>query len=1234
MGTEDISRHATSRPKRYDGVRMQQGRVTTDDDFNEGARLVAEDDRRTRVDVIGPAGGVDAGFRITNPRINAHDELDFDIGAGTYYVGGLRAEVSAPPSGEAFAAQSDWLQQPPSERPKPVDGRVDLVYLEAWQQPVEAVEDSELFETALAGPDTATRVRTMRRVRVAPGVAGRDCAAAWQEQLAALTAECGPLDPETSECVSDTKLTVTFDNTGVTDDLCSPSIVGGYLGAENQAVRVQIVDATHFTWGFDNASPLYRVTIGADGLTVTLQTEPRDQAHWMQSGQIVEILPWAAVLSNGEKIAEQVGHLSKVAAAYDPNTHTLTLTTSLPSTPAPGFGLQWTTRDDAAALGATFFFMRVWSRGGDTTSDPALAFVPGTPVTLGQTGLRVALAGTVFAPGDHWIIAARPEDPTRVVPWELLTGRAPHGVRRFYTPLALITWAVNGTDVTGTTAEDCRTVFDPLTRRRSCCTFIVGDGVTSRGHFTRIQDAIDALPEGGGCVCILPGQYDQDFRIEGRTGVTVEGCGRRTLLRGHPNSTAAAVVSVIDSDRVTLRSFAVASDTRVPVRLVDRVAAKQLGLPNEIAGVPAPNARGIRLSLFRRLQRVRLEGLFVTARDLSGIVVAGGRFIEMLSNEIDVGPLAVDVAGGQNVVAGRWPAVYVAADDVLIERCSVTAAEGRSNDVRPIEDVDAGGGGENGALPIGIGLTSSVFVLATLTSATRLPYGGIQIAGGSERVEIRRNRITGGTGHGITLGSVAFVPEPAFTDFGVRFDFRALTAAWTAVAPGFNLVIDENGCVGVDPDPTPPNDPAGHPLVPVSMGALADVRILDNDIRRMGQSGIGVALFFDLARGRQLITVDRLTIEENRISECLRAELPEIGGALRRFAAYGAIALADGERIVIRWNEIQRNGTSHVDPICGIFVLFATGLSVEGNLVRDNGPRTRSTAPARPGLRGGVVVTLARAPAQDTEIFEVADERVAFIAALRARAGPPDVLPAARIHDNQVLCQDGPALVLRAAGAVSVSRNALVSRGVTGLRTDLANPDTGLVNLDVPELFFGAVVTVENLGVTGELGVVASFVGLGHAAVGATTVGGVVARAPSGATLFEENQVLLDLQEAERGGLLMSTTTILSLDDVGIADNQFVARMSGEILITDLLAAAWSLRVTGNRMSESLLRAFSSGLVLGLLATGALNQSTHCLIVVSLLGAAGRVNTDNRSLIDALSLAGGGRRICPAEDDA
>src|SRR5262249_56072323 len=107
--------------------------------------------------------------------------------------------------------------------------------------------------------------------------------------------------------------------------------------------------------------------------------------------------------------------------------------------------------------------------------------------------------------------------------------------------------------------------------------------------------------------------------------------------------------------------------------------------------------------------------------------------------------------------------------------------------------------------------------------------------------------------------------------------------------------------------------------------------------------------------------------------------------------------------------------------------------------------------------------------------------------------------------------------------------------------------------------------------------------------------------------------------------------TVCALGEGAVADNECVCGRSGDFLITDLLAAAWSLRVTSNRMEEPLLRAFSSALAIGLLCTAALNQSTHCVLVASLLGAAGRVNKDNLSLIDALSVAGGRRRICPPD---
>jgi hypothetical protein len=473
MATEDISRNATSPRKRYAGVRLQQGRVNVDDDYNEGARIAAEQTRRTLLDVIGPTGSADAGFAIGNPRINAHGDLDFDIAAGTLYLGGLRLECF----GETYTEQTDWLEQAPADRTAPVNGRNDLIYLMAWDQPVEAIEDSELFETALAGPDTGTRVRAMRRVLLASGIAGADCAAAWAAELNTLTAIYGAYDAATGLCQPDAKLTVTFDKTGVTDDLCSPSVIGGYLGAENQAIRVQIVGPTSFTWGFDNAAPLYRVTVGADHSTVTLQTEPKDQAHWMQSGQTVEILAWSAVLPNGEKLAEVTGHLTTVLAAYDPDLHTLTLKDPLPTVPPPPFGEQWKSRDDAATLGAPapYYFMRVWPRGSDTTSAAALPFLVNTAVPLGHTGVLVTLSGTVFVPGDHWVIAARPEDPTKVVPWDLLTGRAPHGIRRYFTPLARIGWSVHNGITTGTTVTDCRTPFEPLTRRQTCCTYTVGN---------------------------------------------------------------------------------------------------------------------------------------------------------------------------------------------------------------------------------------------------------------------------------------------------------------------------------------------------------------------------------------------------------------------------------------------------------------------------------------------------------------------------------------------------------------------------------------------------------------------------------------------------------------------------------------------------------------------------------------------------------------------------------------
>ncbi len=1180
MATEDISRNATSLRKRYASVRLQQGRVSTDDDYNEGARLGAEDARHTLIDVVGPSGSPDGGFMISNPRINANGDLDFSIGAGTLYLSGSRLECY----GEDYTEQADWLEQLPADRAAPVNGRTDLVYLISWDQPVEAVEDSELFETALGGPDTATRVRRMRRVMLATGIAGQDCATAWSNELKTLTAAYGAFDPATSQCTPDSTLTITFDKTGTTDDLCSPSVVGGYLGAENQAIRVQIVDGTHLTWGFDNASPLYRCTIGADNKTITLQTEPKDQAHWMQAGQTVEILGWSAVLPNGEKLSEISGFLTTVSAAYDPDNQTLTMTDTLPTVPAPMFGQQWKARADAANLGATFYYLRAWPRGSDTTSGAAIPFTPGTPVPLGNTGILVTLKGSVFVAGDHWVIAARPEDPTKVVPWDLLYGRVPTGLRRSFTPLARITWAVNQKDTTGTTVVDCRTTFQPLTRRQTCCTYTVGDGSNSHGDYTVIQDAIDHLPATGGCICILAGTYAQDVRIDGRTKIRIEGCGPRTVIQGAVGSKNAAAFAIIDSADITVSELSISCPDRIPLQIVDRIEAAVLNLPSALISTPQAPAQA------QRLANIWLKDLSISARDVCGVVVAGGSHVALRNSTVQVLALAADLVVGTQT--GRWPAVFLAADDVWVED-NVIAALAPSR-VRPMHFV--------------AGQAPAPAADAQLSLRSRLGLGGIQIAGGSERVAIRRNRIAGGTGNGVTLGSIAYVSQAAQKSFFTNGDFLALSKGWSYVTTGGSLVVDSNGCIQYVPNPTPPTGSDGNPLVPMSTGTLTDICIDDNTITDMGQSSIAVAMFFDINTNPQAIEVDGLTIDQNHISGCLQVELPEVSGTLAGWSAYGAIALGLTGDLRIHANTIENNGASHLQPICGIFVLHGVGADIIANTVRDNGPRIDSASTALAGLRGGVFLGIVEAPVETIGT---------------------EARPAARVLDNIVVCQDGQALVIVAAvGAVSAVRNNLATRGATSMTgTDsTALGNSGAAGGLAPAyLRFGACAVIVDLGISSELTTNGTFA---LAKMAYAEPGGIVL--PRGTVVFDDNQVLLDVA-AGRQGFVVSSVCLISLDDISVQQNQLALWSGSDIYLTDLLVIAGSLRINGNRLSETLFRCLLSSLAIGVMSTASLNQSTHCLVTLSLLGNSTLFHGGNVVLINGLAALSQQPSPCPSE---
>jgi Family of unknown function (DUF6519)/Right handed beta helix region len=1188
MSAKDISRFLFQPQKRYSSVRMQQGRVILDSDWNESERIDDEEARRTYAEVICSKGTPNEGFLVagvTDATVTeapgpgeefppGKETYDFEWRDGSFYLCGLRFETDSGIA-ERFLKQTDWLQidadlQNIPARPAVSDltnpdgttrERFDLVYLRGWEQSVTAVEDSELRERALGGPDTSVRIRRTRRIEVLPDVPG-DCAEAFAALKAHLTAGgAGTFDDAGCELLSSAKLTVTFTTEGVTDDPCKPKVVSGFLGAENQAIRVQLTAPDRFIWGYDNASPFYRVQVLAqDGALVKIKflTLPRDQVAQPLKGQAVEILPWEALLPNQEKVAELRGHLSTVATSYDPEEQTLTIATPVAQEwvtwlDDPGHASYLSARDPADQQ--KYFYLRLWTGGSGDAAQPDHGFAPGSPVELKGTGLNVTFSAPGL-PGDYWIIAARPNTPDEVVPWELKQQAPPAGTRFFFAALALVRWSVTGAApnlTVSSSVHDCRHRFRSLCEVNGCCTVTVGDGSQSFGDVNSIQQAIQMLPPEGGEICILPGDYPERIVLEQRHNITLRGCGRRTRLLEQDGQTD-PVIQIRDCQDIAVHGLSVVA-----------AAVSGIELQGE-AKLP--------------LERILLAELEISARDRSAILGRGGRFISLLNNLVSVAPVAGTL--GDDPTAGRQAAIFLAGDDLLIENNRI---------VGEIQE-----------------------------SRARTPFGGLHIGGGSNRVEVRRNVIEGGNGNGITLGSFRFVPAQ---DAAVFTRFTGLTAS---PLHGLAISVDANGCIHIHPNPPPPTGDDGQPLVPVADEALSDVRIVDNDISGMGASGISVARFFDLTTHPDFITVDRLTIDGNRIRKCMLLELGEIPAALREHAGYGGIALADGEYLIIRNNTIEQNGTDHLDPICGVFVLFGEGIAIDGNRILHNGRPADPELTPLPGQRGGIVIGMAQ-----PRKVSVAPFGTGFSGSRQ------DGVPAARVHGNIVVSPEGRALKMFAIGPVTVEANQLTAHGSNSLhRVPLPGASPGVTGgfavttaAAVPyanrsattnplaaflDALGGAVVSIVNLGVSNEiylqlfglsgLGLVDRFPDPGRQ-------GDDVRLFVGGNILFNDNQVVLDAF-GPVVTLSLSSVLLFSLDDISMTGNQCDCDLVLDFVGTNALVVGWSLRVADNRFKEGILNARLSAFTVGLMNSTMDNQGTHCFVAVG--APALSVVTPNRTL--------------------
>lgn len=385
----DFSRFTFRPSKRYTSVRMQQGRVTLDADWNEYAALRESSERVRFEDVVGRcAAPCRTGFAI-----HAREDGTLGLSAGRLYAGGLACELDAPTP----------LTHLLRNAPVPVWGRTDLVYVDVWERHLTALDDPDLLEPALGGPDTTTRLQ-----------------AAWAIDVVEDVGNASP---------SQAAVLLPTEGAG----MMRAALPEGYRGLENHLYRVEIHDggaigAASFKWSRDNGSVVFAVDQFQGLDTVRLASPRGGTSRTLSAGD------WVEVSDEASERAGLVGTLARVEEVHEAGSSVVL------------------DRNVSKHRDETRPRVRRWDQRSGAT-------VPVSSASIElEAGIEVCFSGGAFRTGDYWTIPARPG----LGPLEWPEAEPPHGVDHRLCPLALVTWG--WTDHGWKAAvQDCRHVFSPLT---------------------------------------------------------------------------------------------------------------------------------------------------------------------------------------------------------------------------------------------------------------------------------------------------------------------------------------------------------------------------------------------------------------------------------------------------------------------------------------------------------------------------------------------------------------------------------------------------------------------------------------------------------------------------------------------------------------------------------------------------------------------------------------------------
>ncbi len=580
----DFSKLDFNQNDNFNGVLQQQGRVLLDADWNAQTLIINHWQDTAVPDIIGdgiaavPINEPD-GFQVTAANVDENNEVKLTLLPGRIWADGLLVYLQ-----ENSRTATYW----DATTPLPSDGVRDAVILEIWREAFNGFQQpNQFYEWALGGPDTTERIHTAMALRLL--------------RLEDVDT-CGNLKDKIQDNFDNKgKLTVELQPSITIDGDCPVVAAGGYTGFEHNLYRIEIAQVNSseppsFKWSQFNGGLVGRGELfEANTVKIT-----GNQAAITSSGLSSFYLE--AIEYNPDLGYWQVTYGGTVTLQNDN-------LLQLPATPKFG-----------ANFPNTEVFFRLWN------GIKEISEFTGEAKPLGD-GILLTFESAdpnKYTPGDYWNFTVRVgeiENP-------LIDNQPPAGIHYHRVPLAILKWndAKNITFANGE-IEDCRQIFHPLTRRdRNCCTYSVGDGQHSRGDFDSIQKALEHLPDDGGQICLLPGDYPENILIKNRKNITIKGCGDRTQII---SDTADPVIWILACQHIHIQSlFAIADQQGV----------------------------GILIENQQPSHHITLADLHIKAATRSAIEIQAGEWIAIRNCLIEM----IDVFSSQ-------PGIYFSGEDGLIE---------------------------------------------------------------------------------------------------------------------------------------------------------------------------------------------------------------------------------------------------------------------------------------------------------------------------------------------------------------------------------------------------------------------------------------------------------------------------------------------------------------------------------------------------------------------------------------